>query len=126
MGAVEQDLARHLRQVDQDDDDAAAEERAAVELREEIEQDVEDLETALSESVEHGDFPFAPLARMLIIQAHTDDPREFIRRVRAAIEPRIKAMVDERVPGRIKQWQDDADQARADARDPDWELNSWF
>lgn len=116
MGTVEQDLSRYQGEVDRASDEQLAGELAADELREEISQDVDDLETLLCEVVENGDFPFATLAKMLTLQSHTDDSRDFIRQLRAGLEPRIQEMVTSRIPARLKSWRDHADELRAEAR----------
>ncbi|MGH3849222.1 MAG: hypothetical protein ACRDRT_05890 [Pseudonocardiaceae bacterium] len=115
MGSVEQDLRAHQREVDRTADEDRASERAADELQGEIWQNPDDLETLMFEAVEHGDFPFAPLARMLTLQAHTDDSREFIRRLRISIDPRLQEMVTSRTAARVQSWRDEAEEARAEA-----------
>lgn len=116
MGSVEQDLRRHEREQDEAIAADEAAERAAIELDAEISQCTDDLENLLFEAVEHGDFPFDVLARMLTIQSRTTDAQEFIHRLRAAIEPRKKALIAKRTPERLSEWQSEAEVARVQAQ----------
>lgn len=116
MGSVEQDLRRHEREQDEAAAADEAAERASIELESEISQCTDDLENLLFEAVEHGDFPFDVLARMLTFQATTYDAAEFIRRVRLAIEPRKQELIKKRTPELLETWRSEAEASRVQAQ----------
>lgn len=116
MGSHEQDLAAYQGEIDRAEGEVMLSEHVAGEIRHEINQSVDDLETLLYEATESGDFPFRLLGKILTTQHQPSDANDLISKLRECIAPGIEKLVADRLRARIQKHKDDATRDKAEAQ----------
>lgn len=118
MGTVEQDLARHQRELDK----AEELDMAAEAIRDEITGDADALAELLVKALEGDNLQLTTIAKLMMgaKAARTTDQlsvitAETLAELHIAIEPYVAAEIEKRTPQRLRQWRREGAEDRAEA-----------